>query len=103
MTALITTPTLILTNDLVIKRSTWSSGVASVVIDGLIPFVFVLAGIAGVYLMMKRRFSASRNEAIQAVFVLLGTTFIILTIIGVFFRGPGMKLMWPWDVGGTFL
>jgi len=95
-------PTLILTKDLVTKRSTWSSGVPSVVIDGLIPVVFVLAGVAGFCLMMKRRFSASKNEAIQAVFVLLATSFVILTIMGVFFRGPGMNLMWPWDVGGSF-
>ena len=24
-----------------------------------------------------------------------------LTIIGVWFRGPGMALMWPWDVAAA--
>ena len=31
-------------------------------------------------------------------FVLLLVSFVVLTAIGIWFRGAGMALMWPWDV-----
>jgi hypothetical protein len=62
----------------------------------LIPFVFLLAAIALFYRMLRRRFSASRNETVQTVFIFLLAAFIIMTITGVWFRGAGMQLVWPW-------
>ena len=61
--------------------------------SGLVPFAIVLAGCMGFYFLIKRKFEATNNEAIQALFVLLVTGFVVLTIIGVWFRGTGMRLM----------
>ncbi len=36
------------------------------------------------------------HEAVQALFVLLAGSFMVLTVIGVWFRGAGMALVWPW-------
>jgi hypothetical protein len=44
---------------------------------------------------MVRAFSASRLEAVQAVFVFLAVSFVFLTVTCVWFRGQGMKLVWP--------
>jgi len=44
---------------------------------------------------MKKKYEATNNEAIQAVFILLLISFIILTITGIWFRGQGMALTWP--------
>ena len=61
--------------------------------SGVLPFAIVLAGCIGFYFLMKKKFEATNNEAIQALFVLLVTSFVVLTIIGVWFRGSGMRLM----------
>jgi hypothetical protein len=50
------------------------------------------------YWLVKKKYAATNNESIQSVFVLLVVAFIILTIVGIWFRGQGMALMWPWEV-----
>jgi hypothetical protein len=45
---------------------------------------------------VRSRFGATRLEAAQALFVFLAAGFAVLTATGVWFRGPGMKLVWPW-------
>ena len=51
-------------------------------------------------MVVRRRPGATGAEAVQAVVVLLATAFVVLTIIGVWFRGEGMALIWPWSRGG---
>jgi len=62
---------------------------------GLVPTVLLIASVTGVYVLMKRKFRASRLESVQAVFVFLAVGWVISTATCVFFRGPGMKLRWP--------
>ena len=69
-------------------------GPPNIIISGLVPFVLVLAGCIGFYVVMKKRFGAVNNEAVQALFILLVTAFLVLTIVGIWFRGTGMQLMW---------
>ena len=70
------------------------AGPPNMINNGLIPFTFILAVCVGFYAVMKMGFKATNNEAIQALFTLLMTAFIVLTIVGVWFRGTGMQLMW---------
>ena len=65
----------------------------SLISNGLVPVAIVLAGCIAFYVFMKKKFSATNNEAIQALFVLLCTAFVVLTVIGIWFRGTGMRLM----------
>jgi hypothetical protein len=58
----------------------------------------ILAALCGFYVLIKRKYSATKNEAVQAVFVLLLFAFIILIITTVWFRGAGMALTWPWNM-----
>lgn len=76
----------------------WLPGMPAPFSSGLIPFLFILAGVFVFYILIKRKYMATRNETVQAVFVLLLTTFLIFMVINIWFRGPGMKLMWPWQV-----
>ena len=69
-------------------------GPADIIKNGLIPFTIILATCVGFYWLIKRAFSATNNEAIQALFTLLVTAFVVLTVIGIWFRGAGMQLMW---------
>jgi quinol-cytochrome oxidoreductase complex cytochrome b subunit len=93
--ALIITPPGILADEFVIDFSAWMPAVPAVISNGLLPAALVLASIIGFYWWIKKKFSATNNEAVQAVFVLLLAAFLILTVTGVWFRGKGMKLTWP--------
>ena len=73
---------------------TGKAGPAGIISNGLLPFVIVLLICAGFYWLVKKSFNSTNNEAIQALFTLVVTAFVVLTIIGVWFRGAGMHLMW---------
>jgi hypothetical protein len=47
---------------------------------------------------LKKYFSATVGETVQAMFVLFAVSFTVLTVTGVWFRGAGMALMWPWQI-----
>jgi len=91
----------ILLDEYIFQLSSWMPGLPASIATGLIPFGVLLAGVAGFYVLMKRRYAATGNETIQMLFILLLAGFVILTLIGIWFRGPGMKLMWPWVTGGS--
>ena len=71
-----------------------NAGPPNVFNNGLLPFVIILVVCASFYAVIKKAFKANRNEAFQALFTLLMTAFVVLTVIGVWFRGTGMQLMW---------
>jgi hypothetical protein len=70
------------------------TGPPNMINRGLLPFAIVLAACSGFYFLMKKGFKASNNEAIQSLFTLLTTSFVVLTLIGIWFRGTSMQLMW---------
>ena len=85
----------ILTHAYIISSPSTISNTQSHITGGLLPFVIIIAVMMGFYMTMKRLYSANRNEAVQTLFVFLLTAFIILTVMGIWFRGSGMKLVWP--------
>jgi quinol-cytochrome oxidoreductase complex cytochrome b subunit len=95
--AFVLTPAWLVLDELVIDFGTWLPGVSPALADGIVPFAVLLAAVTGFYRYVKRRFAASSNEAIQALFVLLFVAFVVLTVTGVWFRGEGMALVWPWN------
>jgi quinol-cytochrome oxidoreductase complex cytochrome b subunit len=93
---LLGTTGLILADDLIIAPGNLLAGLPSIITNGVIPFSIIAVIIAGSYLMLKKKFEASTNEAIQTVFIILVTALIVLTVIGAWFRGKGMVLAIPW-------
>jgi hypothetical protein len=75
-------------------------GMSPVISNGLFPLIIAFIGIGVFYLLMKRRYVPDVNETIQMFFVFFMTSFIVLTITGIWFRGPGMKLIWPCLIWG---
>jgi quinol-cytochrome oxidoreductase complex cytochrome b subunit len=63
---------------------------------GLIPVALALVLPVVFARVLRTRFGATRTEAIQGVFALCVTAFAVLTVTGIFFRGEGMRLCWPW-------
>ena len=71
-----------------------AGGAPSPVANGLAPFAIVLAVCAGFYVLCRTMLGTRRSDALQAVFTLLLSSFVVLTVIGVWFRGSGMQLAW---------
>jgi quinol-cytochrome oxidoreductase complex cytochrome b subunit len=94
----IATPLGILADEYIIDFSGWMPGVPSSISNGLVPVVVILASVVGFDALMERRYKAPNNEVIQMLFVLFVVAFVIFTVTGIWFRGPGMKLVWPWQV-----
>jgi hypothetical protein len=66
-----------------------------VITHGLLPSLVLLLGLIAYWLVLKRRYDLDTSERVQAVFILIAVAFAILTLTGVWFRGPGMALVWP--------
>ena len=96
VSAVIATPIGIIADEFFIDFTAWLPGLPAVISNGLLPAIIVAAIVISFYLLMKIKYAATNNEAIQAVFILLLVSFIILTVTGVWFRGQGMALMWAW-------
>jgi len=60
--------------------------------NGLFPLLLIIGILYGFYKVIKNKYKADKNEAVQALFVFLLTSFLILTLTGIIFRGPGMAL-----------
>jgi len=87
------TPVLILLDEFLLQPS---AGLPSLVGRGLVPLVLGVAVVLGFRSVLVRRFGASKAEVVQAVFVLFLAVMVVLTMTGVWFRGPSMALVWPW-------
>jgi quinol-cytochrome oxidoreductase complex cytochrome b subunit len=72
--------------------------VPSLITTGLIPFIIVVATIYSFVKYLNVKFSLSRSEYIQSVMIILVISYTVLSLTGIFFRGAGMKLMWPWGI-----
>jgi len=67
---------------------------AGLPVGGGIVFFLWGAGLVGFYGFLGRQKCVSRHGAVQAVMALLMGAFAVLTLVGVAFRGPGMRLIW---------
>ena len=63
---------------------------------GLAPFLLALGAAWCAMRLLGRAFGASREETSMAWFAAVAASYGTLTVVGVFFRGAGMALTWPW-------
>ncbi len=91
----VVTPLLIVADELRSGQADLSSG-----LSGVLPLVVVAAVIAGFVFGLRRLMAAPKEEIVQAVVILLLASMVVLTITGVWFRGEGMALVFPWEIGG---
>jgi hypothetical protein len=96
VTAFFATPLLILIDHWLLGGQGFSASLSPMIGKGLIPLVTLVAVLAFFLWMLRRRYESTKNETVQAVFVLLVTAYIVLTLTNVFFRGEGMALRVPW-------
>lgn len=96
--AIFLTPVWLLLDETVLNFEVWLPSLPALITDGLFPVVLLSAGFIVFERSLKLLLKASCEERILSLFVVLFTAFVILTLVGIFFRGPGMALTWPWDV-----
>jgi quinol-cytochrome oxidoreductase complex cytochrome b subunit len=72
--------------------------VPSFVTTGLIPFILVIGSMYFFLKYLNGKLVLKRSEYIQAIMILLVVSYSLLSVVGIFFRGKGMVLMWPWQV-----
>jgi len=65
---------------------------------GLVPFILAAGTVWLLLKYLRRRYSLKRSEMIQSIVVLMVVSYAVLTVTGIFFRGGGMNLVWPWNV-----
>jgi quinol-cytochrome oxidoreductase complex cytochrome b subunit len=85
----VVTPALVVLSD----RLGWES--SSWLRAGVLPILVLAVVVTGFAAWLRRGFQASPDEVAQAVVLLLASGFLVLTVIGVWFRGEGMALVWP--------
>ncbi len=96
--ALVITPLAILADEYLLDFEGWMKGVPILISNGLIPFILLLFTITGYILLLKKRYKASRIEWVIALFTVIVVSYSVLTVIGIWFRGPGMSFMVPWEI-----
>ncbi len=98
LVALVMTPVLVLLDEYAIDLPALLPSLPTAISNGWVPLAALLLLLVVYYGVIRRVFRASACEARQSVFTLLVVSFVVLTVIGIAFRGEGMALMWPWEV-----
>ncbi len=98
LTGLVATPALVLLDEYLLDLPALLPSLPTIISNGWVPLAILLLMLVLYYVFVRRAFGASACEARQSVFTLLVVSFVVLTVIGVAFRGEGMALMWPWEV-----
>ena len=87
---------LVLLDEFWVDFPAWFPSLPTIVSNGLIPLLLTLAGLAAIYVALKAVFKANRSEATLGLGTFLFVSLMVLTVIGIFFRGSNMALIWPW-------
>jgi quinol-cytochrome oxidoreductase complex cytochrome b subunit len=93
---LVLTPLLIVADVFVLGAKASPAGSAALVTRGILPLAALLAFCFAGFRLLRSRLGATPLEATQALFAFLATAFFVLTVTGIWFRGAGMGLVWPW-------
>lgn len=96
--AAVITTLLVIINEFVPDFETLLPWLNSFVSNGIIPLLILLALLWFYYKFVLKKFNLDFIEVIQTMFVFVTTGFIILTLIGIFFRGVDMALTFPLNV-----
>ena len=88
-------PVLVLVDEFWLDLPGLLPSLPTLVSNGAIPLLLSFGGLGAIYLGLRRGLNANRSEALLGLVVFLMVGLVALTIVGVFFRGPNMALVWP--------
>lgn len=93
---LILTPSWVVVDEFLIDWTGWLPTWPTLISNGLVPLAVVVLGLIGLDEVAQRFGRANREERILFLFIFLLTALVVLTLTGIYFRGEGMHLVWPW-------
>ena len=99
LTGLVLTLGAVLLDNLLLQSGS-ATATNTLLTRGLLPTIAVIGLLAGGYLLLVKKFHYTRGEAVMAGLLLLLTALTVCTIIGIWFRGAEMHLVWPWAQTG---
>ncbi len=94
--ALLLTPMWVLLDEFVLDWTAWLPTWPALVSNGLIPLSILLLPLILLDEWMVKTFNGDTEERVVFLVTFIFVAFLVLTVIGIFFRGPGMSLYWPW-------
>lgn len=93
LAGLIITPILVLLDEYVLHFQQHTTFLPSWISEGLFPLL-ILMGLTWAFVIFIRiKFSRKRIDMVLSLFILFSVAYIVLMLIGTFFRGEGMKLI----------
>jgi len=93
LTGLIVTPVLVLLDEYVLHFQQHVTFLPSWISEGLFPML-ALTGLTWAFIIFIRiKFSRKKIDVVLSLFILFSVAYIVLTLIGTFLRGEGMKLI----------
>ncbi|MEW6405210.1 MAG: hypothetical protein AB1649_25745, partial [Chloroflexota bacterium] len=95
---LIAAPVWVMLDEFVLDWTAWLPAWDALISNGLIPLAVVLLPLIMLDEWLHKTLRADTEERVLFIAAFLFTAFIVLTIIGIYFRGPGMSLYWPWAI-----
>jgi quinol-cytochrome oxidoreductase complex cytochrome b subunit len=94
--AILATPLWVLLDEFVLDWAGWLPTWNTLLSNGLIPLAVIALPLLALDSWVVKTFHADTEERVLFIATFLFTAFLVLTLIGIFFRGPGMSLYWPW-------
>ncbi|HID84454.1 MAG TPA: cytochrome bc complex cytochrome b subunit [Anaerolineales bacterium] len=94
--ALLFTPAWVLADAYLLDWVAWFPAWPTWVSNGVLPLGVLTLGGLVMHRVLQQALGLRREESVLFWFLFFLTVFGVLTVIGVFFRGPNMALYWPW-------
>jgi quinol-cytochrome oxidoreductase complex cytochrome b subunit len=88
-------PLLVVLDEYWLDLAGWLPGWPTIITNGLLPLLLTIAGLIAIYQLLRRALRANRSEATAGLFTFVVVSLILLTLIGIFFRGANMALVVP--------
>jgi quinol-cytochrome oxidoreductase complex cytochrome b subunit len=90
-------PLWIIADEYLLHFGSWMPEIPYWISEGIVPLIIftIISFLSGI--MILERYRQPYNVLIMSAFVFFGTAYIILMITGIFFRGPGMELILPFN------
>ncbi|NPA93642.1 MAG: cytochrome bc complex cytochrome b subunit [Chloroflexi bacterium] len=94
--ALLLTPAWVAADAFLLDWVGWLPDWPTWISNGILPLAFLVAGAVLLHSFLRLTLKTTHEERVLFWFIFFFTAFVVLTIIGIFFRGPNMDLYWPW-------
>jgi hypothetical protein len=88
----------ILISDFLINFEGWLPSIPLIISSGLIPLTIVVTFFIILLYFIKKQYRTDMSELILFLMTFIVVAYIVFSITAIFFRGPGMQLMWPWNI-----